>query len=307
MHPRMTEESPLLVDRWDDIRWFHVAARAGSFTQAAVRLGVEQSTVSRRIAGLEQALGGELFLRTSSGLHLTELGEALVLQAQAVAAEVDAFTDLAHGQESAVAGTVRVALTESFALHVVIPGIIGQLRVAHPGLRLQLISGYGAVDLTRREADIAVRFFRTTTGDLVSKRIAQLSSAVLARRDYLEQRRHLRPEQLDWIGLDLGSPRAMPEQQWLRAHLDIEPSLVVNSYLTQVEAVRAGLGVAALTRSVRRLDSRLVEVPLGLEPGPVLEVFLVTPRSLRRVPRVAAVWSALATALGALSDEPAER
>ncbi len=288
------------LERWDDIQLLLKAARAGSFTQAANQLGIEQSTVSRRIAGLEEQLGAQLFERHPGGPGrrlLTPLGERLVRHAETVEASVLAFTDEARGHETDVKGRVKVALTESLAVHVVIPTLIGPLRRAHPGLTVELVSSHAASDLSHRDAEIATRFFRPPSGDLISKRVARLSTAVLARPEFA----HTPASKLPWISCELAGI-ATPERAWYERHVAREPALVTNTYVAQLEAVRAGLGAALLTRSVRLLDPGLEELDLGLPRGPELSLWLTTPRALRRVPRIRAVWDALEPALRALDS-----
>ncbi|MCB9586243.1 MAG: LysR family transcriptional regulator [Polyangiaceae bacterium] len=295
--PRTERAATRLLDRWDDIQLLLSVARSGSFTRAAAALGIEQSTVSRRIAALEAQLGSELFAPHPGGpgkRELTPLGERLIRHAETVEASVLAFTDEALGHETEVSGRVRVALTESLAVHVVIPNLVAPLRRTHPRLTLELISSDLASNLGHREAEIAARFFRPKSGDLVSKRVARLPTAVLATREVAQ----IPFSRMPWIVCDIpGVPT--PERAWYDRHIGSEPALITNTYVAQQEAVRCGLGAALLTRTTRLLDPNLVELDLGLA-GPELALWLTTPRALRRVPRIRAVWDALESALGAL-------
>ena len=290
--------------RWDDLRVFLAVLREGSFSSAAVVLGVEQSTVSRRIAALEQVLGAALFDRLRTGPRPTELAASLRVRLERVEAEVRSVLDGVRAREPEVRGRVRLALTESMAVHVVIPRLLGPLRAQHPHLAIDLVTSDLAADLGRREADLALRFFRPTDGDLVAKRIAKLRTAVIARRDYVGIGRP--KEALDWIALEIpGIPSH--EEAFLAEHVRASPSMRMNGYLAQVEAVRAGLGVALLARSLLVFDERLVELELGLPEGPALDLWLTCPKSLRDVPRIDAVWRALESALPALESGAAVR
>lgn len=290
--------------RWDDLRVLLAVLRQGSFSGAAAVLGVEQSTVSRRVAALEAALGGALFDRAPAGPRPTELALELRAHAERVEREVQELLDQASAQQGTVAGRVRLATTESFAVHVLIPRLLEPLRTRHPELRVDLILGERAADLSRREADLALRFFRPSEGDLVVKRVAQIPSAVLGHERYLarfqQQGAGLRSEQLDWIVLD--HPHAMQSAtEQLLARAGLTPLLRTNSHLAQVEAVRAGLGVGLLARSLLRLDQGLREVDLGIS-GPTLELWLASPRSLSKLPRVRALWEFLEAELIALNS-----
>lgn len=285
---KRTEAASLDLPRWDDLALLLAVARAGSFTSAARQLGIEQSTVSRRVQGLEEALGVTLFERRAKQSVLTPVGERLLRRAEAVEAEVQAFTDEARGTERDVRGRVRLALTESVAAYAVLPRVLPILRKEHPELSLELLTSYGVADLGHREAEIALRFFRPRSGDLVTSRIVTMQTAWLAHRRLCKRAR----EKLDFIGVHLEGLKT-PEEVFLDKHIGKKPWLVTSSYMTQVEAVRAGLGVALVPRSLKRVDPNLVELDLGTPQGPVLELWLVAPRSLRKVPRIDAVWSLL--------------
>jgi DNA-binding transcriptional LysR family regulator len=303
MHSRMPSKAskkskrPIELERWDDLNLLLAVARAGSFTHAAKLLGIEQSTVSRRMRTLEDSLGVALFERHPQKSVLTPVGETLLRRAEAVEAEVHALCDEAGGVERDVKGLVRVALTESIAVYGVIPRVLPKLRKQYPELRLELMTSYLAADLGHRDAEIALRFFRPQSGDLVAQRIVTMQTTLLAHKRLAG--RSL--SELDFVTVALeGLPTL--ETEFLRKHLGKEPHLVTSSYLVQVEAVRAGLGAALLPRNLLRLDSSLVELDLRVPRGPLLELWLVTPRSLRRVPRIDAVWTALENGLTELSD-----
>ncbi|WP_437286835.1 LysR family transcriptional regulator [Sorangium sp. So ce406] len=287
---------PADVD-WADLRLFLEVARTGSFSAAARKLGVEQSTVSRRMAAFERALRGAVFDRRPGGSMLTPLGERLRRHVEAMEAGADQLVREASGHEREVEGLVRLALTESIAVHGVIPRVLPVLAERHPRVSVHLLTSYEAADLGHREAEIAVRFFRPRSGDLVAARIVTLPTVPVAHRKLSKKSR----DELDWIGVDLGRIPTV-EEDYQRRHVKKAPKVVVSSYIAQIEAVRAGLGAAVLPCSTLDLDADLVELDLGLPAGPVLELWLVTPRSLRHVPRIAAVWSALEEQLQFLHD-----
>jgi DNA-binding transcriptional LysR family regulator len=301
MHLRMPRKATrkaktIELERWDDLHLLLAVARAGSFTHAAKLLDIEQSTVSRRMRSLEESLGVALFERHPQRSVLTPIGEKLLRRAEAIEAEVHGLCDEAGGVEREVKGHVRLALTESIAVYGVIPRVLPKLQKQYPELHLELITSYVPADLGHREAEIALRFFRPRSGDLVAQRIVTMQTAVLAHKRLLG-----RPlTELKFITVALeGIPTL--EAEFLRKHLGTEPHLITSSYLVQVEAVRAGLGAAILPRNLLRLDSSLVELDVPVPKGPTLELWLVTPRSLRAVPRIDAVWTALETGLAELN------
>lgn len=287
------------IERWDDVRVFLQAARSGSFSAAAKVEGIEQSTMSRRIAALEANVGQPLFLRHRTGLTLTDLGQRLLRRAEQTEAEMWGFADEADGQERAITGVVRLALTESMAIHVVVPFVLPLLRERFPLVRLDLHTGYRNVDLGLREADLALRFARPSEPSLVIKRLAQMPTAVLASASYAEGRAY---EDLDWIRLGMAGIQA-PESDWFDSNISDVPVMTTNSYLTQVAMVRAGLGVGVLTRLLLRIDPKLVVVELDMPKPPPIDLWLVSHADRRRIPRIDAVWALLEEALAPLSED----
>lgn len=285
---------------WDDVRVLLAVLRHGSFTAAARALATEQSTVSRRIAALEAALGVALFERGRRAPTPTEAARRLRPAAERVEAEVGQLIDAAADpRPGAVRGRVRVATTDELAAHVLVPRALPGLRAAHPELTVELITSYAAADLIGHQADVAVRFFPTTRGELVGRRIARLPTAILCARGKVAAWRRRPLTELDWIEVELAG-LATPESAWLAAHVARPPSLVCTSYQVQLAAIRSGLGVGVGPRAYARFDRRL-----GVLDGadlPALDVYLVTRHAIRRQPRIAAVLDAVADAIGALGE-----
>lgn len=294
--------------QWEDIRVLLAVARGGSFSAGARTLGTDQSTVSRRVAALEQTLGRRLFERTSRGLLLTRSGEALIAPAERVEAAVLELEDGVRRAESEPAGRVRVALTEGLAHHVVIPRVLPALLEAHPAIAIDLVTGDEPTDLVRQEADIALRFFRDRRGELVARKAAALRLAPIAARSapwLAEARRNARarPERLPWIGYERAGAAPTPEAQWLETIGAPRPRIVCSSVESQLAAVRAGLGVALAPRVLGRIAPELVELPLrDAPPTPSLELFVVTRAAIRSVPRIAVVFERLVEALAIVDD-----
>ena len=288
--------STALLD-WDDVRFFLSAVRAGGFGAAARRLATQQSTVSRRVAGLERRLGGALFDRTAAGLTLTALGRRVLPEAEVVEQALNRVADAASTTERVVEGVVRVAVTETFASVVVIPHVLPRLLAQHPRLRVDLVVGNTAADLARREADLAVRFFLPASGDLLARRVARLETAVVATRALAKRLAGKPPSAWPFVTAWLPGG-AVLEESWRAQHLTGDAQVTTNSFHAQLEAVRAGLGVAVLpVRLADALELTTLALPKGMAPPPALDTYLVTPRALRKVPRVAAVFDALSLAL----------
>ncbi len=276
---------------WDDVKLFLSAARTGGFGAAARELGTMQSTVSRRVAALEQALAVRLFDRTPTGIELTAAGRRVLASAAPAEAALGGLSDVAAVTTPKVAGVVRLALTETLASVFVIPRVLPALLERHPDLVVDLVVSDDAADLSRREADLALRFFLPPRGDFVTRKVARLETAPLVHRRLAKRLMREVPSRWPWIAVG----RPSPEEAWL-APLKTTPRVTTTSFHAQFEAVRHGLGVAVLPRLMTSAVAGLVELPLALAThAPVLDLFLVTPRGLRQAARVAAVFEALVT------------
>lgn len=283
---------PLAGFDWDEVRYFLAAAREGSMGAGARRLGAQQSTVSRRVAALEARLGASLFDRRAAGLALTPLGARVRAEAERMERSLLDITAAAAGATAAIEGVVRLATTETMAAAFVLPRAVPVLFARHPALRLDLVVGDAPADLGRREAEIALRFFLMPSGDVVSRRLARLPTAVVAHRSLSASLAGRPPASWPWTSVWLeGGPPA--EHGWMEREIGATPRLTTNSFHAQFEAVRAGLGVAVLPVILCSIAPELMPLPLPTAPTPTLDVHLVAPRPLRDVPRVAAVWEVL--------------
>lgn len=303
MQERMTRSpapTSVLLRDWDAVRYFLAVAREGSFSRAARSLATDQSTVSRRVAALEEALGRKLFERGPRAVVQSSFGAQLVAQALEVERAMLALQDRAQACEERVSGRVRVALTEGLAQHVVAPRVLPGLLERHPELAIELLTSDAAVDLTRHEADIALRFFRTPRGELVGQRVARLERALVASRAAKRRLRGVAARDLPWITY-VHLNFVSPERAWLDAIGAPRAAIECTSVETQLALVRAGLGVAVAPRSMLGVMPDLCVLDeVELPPMPPLEIYVVTRAAIRRVPRVAAVYEALVAGLGAL-------
>lgn len=299
----LKQSSP--ISSWEDIRLFLAVARGGSLSAGARLLRTDQSTVSRRLATLEASLGRLLFERTSRSVRMTPHADALLPWAERVEEAVRAMEDGARRTEDEVRGTVRIALTEGLAQHVVVPRVLPMLMEKHPLLQLELITGDDAKDLAGHEADIALRFFQTPRGELVGRRVATLELAVIGAKSQAKKLARLSPQALPWVSYVRDFE--VPEARWLEALGVTRTRLQCSSVETQLAAVRAGLGVALAPRAITTVTPGLVALELkGIPPLPRLELFVVTRSAIRKVPRIAAVFDALVSTLSAL-DRSAPR
>lgn len=273
---------------WDDVRVVLEAQRAGTLAGAAIALGVDATTVGRRIAAIEREIGEPLFHRGPRGLVLSQSGREVV-------AAAEGMERLALGLESAVSpssraeGTVTLTTSEAFARTILVPAL-APLRVRHPGIDLVLITSNRPVDLARGEADLALRLLKPGAGSLLARRLGQLEIAPYASIDYLARRPPPAPglSGHDVIGYDR-ELRGKPEQRWLEKNArDARVTFRSDSIPALVAAAVAGFGVVLVPRRLGDSEPTLRRIDT-LPDVPPKSVWIVCRRSALRVPRVRAV------------------
>lgn len=171
---------------WSDLRFFLAVARAGRLTLAAVRLGVEHSTVSRRIAALEATLGAQLFDRRPHGYGLTTAGERLMAAAEGMESLALSAQGAIAGADLGVAGTVRIGAPDGFGTFFLAPRI-ATLAQTHPDLDIQLLAMPRVFSLSKREADLAISLSRPKEGRLHARKLTDYRLRLYASRGYLDR------------------------------------------------------------------------------------------------------------------------
>ena len=284
-------------------RFFLALCRARTVGAAARSLGVDTSTVSRRLAALEATLSVRLFDRGREGVVATKAAEDLRVVAEEMEEVMTRFANAADGLEREVSGLVRMTCPPDVAGVVVTP-VLPELFAKHPKLRVEIIPGEVVLDLTRREADIALRTVRPARGDLVVTRIAVVPWVLAAAPELARKLGTLRSwAAAPWVtwGERLSS---LEPSRWLARHLRIaEPVVISDSMMVQIAAVTSGVGVALLPEpSARHYGLVTVKIGAALRDAarewPTSDLFLVTHRALRDVPRVRAVWDLLVRRVG---------
>lgn len=285
--------------RWDDARVLLALYRGKTLSAAAKSLGLDPSTVGRRVDAIEHALGARLFDRTPDGAMPTVVTEELVPYAEAMERAALELAGGAQTFEREIEGVVRVSAPPGVAELILTP-LLPALRAKHPRLRMDLDVRIGYVDLARREADLALRTMRPEHGDLVSTRLAQAISVPFAQRALAKQLGNVRdPAALAWItyGHELSH---LDEARWV-SKLVPEKSIALrtNSFTAQIAALEAGFGVALMTEPLVAMRPNLAQLSFTraaaahLPPYPEGALWLVAHRALHGVPRVAAVWDFL--------------
>jgi len=294
-----------LMPDWSDLRFFLEVARTGTLASAARKLGVDNTTVGRRLSALERDLGAKLFARTPDGLALTVAGEAMRAAGAEMEQAVLRGEQRALGADRKPSGVVRIATTEMLGDAVVVPAV-RVLHQRHPQIRVELATSSRRFDLARREADVALRFVRPEGGELVARRAGTVAFAAYASKQYLAA--HGKPERgSGFSGHDVVVYDAAI-RYWRRGQLGGEPLgdvrvvLRTNSTRMLLQAVRQGLGIGPLPCLLAREDRSLERVPQGAPPE-LDELWLVVHADLQRTARVRALIELLQARLDEIGGE----
>jgi DNA-binding transcriptional LysR family regulator len=284
---------------WSLIRAFLAVADTGSLSGAARKLGTSQPTLGRQIRQIEDALDLTLFTRQPRGLHLTDSGAALLPHARQMAEAMNAFALTAAGRTEDLRGTVRLTASTVVAHHI-LPPIISQIRQAEPLIQIELVASDNSDNLLFREADIAVRMYRSTQLDVVTRHLGDLRLGVFAARAYLDRRgTPVSAQDLldhDLIGYDRNDLilRHMRALGW-PATRDMF-AIRCDSQTAYLALIHAGCGIGFAQAGLMEHAANMVELDLGLDL-PHLPVWLAAPQAMRSTPRIARVWDLLVEGL----------
>lgn len=287
---------------WNDLRHFLAVARAGSTLAAAKVLGTSQSTVHRRLAELEARIGRQLVKRHPTGYRLTELGEQLLPFAERAEEAVTAFERQSLASDQDLAGTIRVTCASTVADRLAKSPLIDAFHARYPGLRVELVITDRLLDLSKGEADIAIRSGEPRDEALVGRTIAEIPWAVYASRCYVE--RHGRPERAEDIAHHFvvacdGEIANYAAARWLRT---VAPHATVaarsDNWPGFVSAVKSGVGLGPLPIHNGDRERELVRL-LDTAPELVTQFCLLMHRDMRRTPRVRAFFDFVVTEIKA--------
>ena len=278
---------------WDKLRVFHAVAEAGSLTRAGEALSLSQSAISRQVSGLEESLDAPLFHRHARGLILTEQGDLLFRTVQEMFGKLSMTEQRIIESKQAPKGPLKVTTTVAFGSVWLTSRIKGFLEL-YPDIDVSLVLADTELDLSMREADIAIRMMPSTQSDLVQRRLMTMRYQVFAAPDYL--RHHgmpMKPSDLDDHRLIVYGEDARPPAAGLNWLLGAgkeegqamrKPALKVNSIYGIFRAVESGLGIAALPDYMHRESESLVEILPELR-GPSVDAYFVYPDELRNSKR----------------------
>lgn len=275
---------------WDDIRLFLAVARKGRLQAAGRMLGLDHSTMARRVSGLEGSLGARLLDRSPRGVVLTAAGELLRDHAERMEAELLAAGAVVGDLAGTVAGSVRLATPEAFGTYLVAPNV-HLLHARHPTIELELAPESRSVSLSRREADIAIGLTRPPRGRVVARRLIDYRLGLYAAADYLE----LHPA-IDTIDAVKSHPLIwyidelidMPELRYFDQIVSDAPTVFRSSSLAaQQAAIANGLGLGILHVFAAEQNPRLRRVLPEVEV--MRSYWLLMHPDQQRLPRIRAV------------------
>lgn len=279
---------------WEDLRHFIALARTGSLSEAARHLGVDHTTVARRVAALEGALKLRLVDRLPRSYALTEDGRRIAALGERLEDGAFAVLRAAHAAAPDANGTVRVSAPPAFASAVLAPQLVG-LRQDHPGIVVELVGESRSADLDRLEADIALRLMPPEGDGLVARKLGELAYGLYGSAVYVSERA---PERWEFVAYD-DSLDHVPQQRWLRAVAgDRQVVFRSNDVTSLAMAARAGLGLAVLPVFLGKREGLVaVGSPSDFPPPPRRALWMVVHDDLRRAEHIRAVMDFMVQAV----------
>lgn len=284
-------ESARMPD-WDGLRIFLAVGRERTLAGAARKLRVDETTVARRVARLEKEMGAPLLERAKGGVVLTDAGRAVADAAEEMERAALAAGRRAAGADRQLSGRVRVTAPEILGSHFVLPALQAVHR-KHPGIEIELISTIARLDVTRREADIAIRTIRPAEPSLVARKVGRLAIAPYLRRG------RQRPATLAAVGYADGV--RLPIRDIERRLPDGKVALRTNSIATVFAAVRLGWGAGDLPCFLGDATPDLQRA-FPDEPPETMDIWLIVHADLQRTARVRVIVDEL---VGAFREEAA--
>lgn len=284
---------------WDDLRLVLAIGRVGNLAGAGQKLGLNHTTLYRRLNRLEADLGARLFARAREGYVPTAAGEEALALAARVEDDIAALEQRLRGRDLRPSGMLRVTTADTLA-EAVMPNLLAGFRAAHPEITVELVVGGAFFNLTKRDADVAIRPAAELPPHLVGREIACIRNAVYASAAYLARQGEAPAlAGQDWVGFD-DSLAHLAAARWLAAHIPPERvALKANTLIAVRDAVRAGMGLGILPCFLGDAapDLRRVQPPF---PEPASGLWLVTHPDLHRLGRVRAFMAFAGERLAAL-------
>ena len=284
---------------WNRARAFLVTAEEGSFSAAAVALGLTQPTLSRQVDALEDELSLVLFERVGRGLVLTPSGLELLEHVRGMGEAASRMSRAASGQSQTIEGSICIAASEIYSVYL-LPPIIERIRLEYPGISIEIVASNTSSDLLRREADIAIRHVASSQQDLIAKKIRDDEAHFYATPDYRAKIGNP-PTVADLQGADfLAFANNEPMLNMLGVlGVDVAKNnfpILCDNHIVQWELVKQGVGIGGVSKIIGDAEPRVCRVVPDMEPI-IVPMWLVTHRELNKSKRVRTVFDFLAAEL----------
>jgi DNA-binding transcriptional LysR family regulator len=280
---------------WDSLRYFLELSRAGKLTIAARRLGVDHTTVSRRVQALEKSMDVQLFMRSPAGFSLTEVGRSLLLQAEVMESAFSTIEQARQGHKDSLSGQVRIGVPEGYGTVMLAPQL-AELTQRHPNLGIDLLAAPRMVQLSRREADIVITLERPERGPYIITKLTDYVLRLYASEDYLQQHSPIvAREDLRQHGFVSYIDDLLFSKELLLLDEIGKPGHVAlrsTSILAQQQATVAGAGIAMLPSFAADADPRLQRV-LSDEVCFTRTFWMLMPIELKDIARMKTTWDFL--------------
>ena len=231
---------------WDDLRFFLAISERGSISAAAKPLNVNHSTVLRRLTSLEKRLGSRLFDRLPEGYEMTAQGEELRNQLRGVSEQIESAQRSSGGRDLNLSGAIRITTTDTL-MHGLLMPYLAEFHALNPATQMEIVINNTFLNLTRREADVAVRPSNIVPENLVGRRVGRLRTAIYASKNYLKKNEKKKEWAAhDWIASDEVLSH-LAQAKWMQENIPEDRIVVrVDSLAGMVAAVRHGMGVGML-------------------------------------------------------------
>ena len=282
---------------WDDLRFFLAVAQAGSVTAAAQSLGVNHSTVSRRITAFEERVAVRLFDRLPSGYRLTAAGAAMFEEGARIESAIDGLNRGLAARDNRISGELRVSAPVAFSSAILMPHLDAFMR-AYPDVEVHLHASDEMASLNRREADIAIRSTSRPSETLIGRRLFGQALALYASSSYLRERK-LSPETLcaqdvhDYV-LDMDEEQ---RPQWIKEHYPkARLRCRIDGKLPLLAAVRQGIGIGRLPCAIADSDPQLQRIA-PFTTWNASDVWILIHRDLRNSAKIKTFMSFITNAL----------
>jgi len=283
---------------WDDLRYILAIARAGSLGGAAKALGVNQSSVYRRLENFEQRMDVRLFERRRTGYRLTTQGEALADTAKRIEAETLTVERQLLGSDLKLSGQIRVSTGELLGLFL-LPRLLKGFAELFPDVQVELSLDNQLADLTRGEADVVVRGTSNPPDNLVGRRVSDLAFCGYAHREYLNRYGRSRPlDRYSWLGFESRLART-PQARWMRETIpNARIQLTFDSSAAMYQGTCASLGAAVLPCFVADENPELERIS-DIIAAPSFGIWVLTHPDLRRSAKIRAFTRDIGERIGA--------